>query len=129
VDGPSLRQAIDHLRGCGPGADLHDLAQLLRVPTSQLGAATLVEYFVRMGVQIARALHAAHQAGIVHRDVKPANLLIRRDGRPMLADFGLARGPEQGLTHTAAFAGTPTYAPPEQLRAGDELIDGRADVY
>ena len=82
-----------------------------------------------------RALAAAHHAGIVHRDVKPANLMCARDpaGDPVikLADFGLARVTtlaDAELTFPGAFVGSPSYCSPEQI-AGSAHIDGRADLY
>jgi len=129
VDGVSLRQVVDELRQLGPAAAIADVARLLAVPQHRLGARTLVDFVARIGVEVARALQAAHDHAIVHRDVKPANVLLRRDGRAMLVDFGLARDLDPMASHTHAFAGTPTYASPEQLRAGDDALDGRADVY
>jgi DNA-binding beta-propeller fold protein YncE/predicted Ser/Thr protein kinase len=79
--------------------------------------------------QIAAGLDAAHAAGLVHRDVKPANVLIERDGRAFLGDFGiskLAQADDQ-LTSTGQFVGTVDYVAPEQLEGG--AVDRRADVY
>ncbi len=76
------------------------------------------------------ALGAAHQAGMVHRDVKPENVLITEDGRVKVADFGLARAVEQsnqGLTRTGTLMGTAAYLAPEQIEKG--LADARSDVY
>lgn len=66
-------------------------------------------------LQAGQALEAIHQAGIVHRDVKPSNFMVGKDGRLKLMDFGIARGDEPRLTTTAAFLGTPGYAAPESL--------------
>ena len=70
-------------------------------------------------VTLARAMHAAHQAGIVHRDLKPSNVLFDRDGTPKIVDFGLAKHLEvqHGHTETGQIMGTPSYMAPEQ-RAG-----------
>jgi serine/threonine protein kinase len=82
--------------------------------------------------QIALALDAAHSAGppgLVHRDVKPANILLGANDHAYLADFGLARRENtRGHTRTGVFMGTPDYAAPEQLE-GVRAVDGRADIY
>ena len=85
----------------------------------------------KMGM-VARAVHHAHEHGLVHRDIKPGNIMLLADGRPMLLDFGLARdtsGTEATLTHTGDRVGTPAYMAPEQLRGDVRAIDRRTDVY
>lgn len=85
---------------------------------------TAIDYLT----QIADALHHAHAVGVTHRDLKPANVLIHRDGRVLLADFGLARTTDQeSLTQTGLALGTPGYMAPEQ--AMGDAVDQRADVY
>jgi eukaryotic-like serine/threonine-protein kinase len=78
--------------------------------------------------QVAEALQQAHDAGVVHRDLKPGNVLVEADGTAYVTDFGIARSlGRDGLTRTGAVVGTPEYLSPEQV-AGD-AVDGRSDVY
>ncbi|MEO8024953.1 MAG: ankyrin repeat domain-containing protein [Bryobacteraceae bacterium] len=80
--------------------------------------------------QIADALDYAHRAGVVHRDVKPANILIRDDGRVKVADFGIAKitqGTDSALTAAGTSLGSPAYMSPEQVRA--QQVDGRSDQF
>jgi serine/threonine protein kinase/Tfp pilus assembly protein PilF len=85
---------------------------------------------VRLVADVADALHVAHEAGILHRDVKPQNLILTTDGRLVLTDFGLAKGlSDVTLTRSTDFVGTPLYMSPEQLRIGKSPVDRRSDVY
>lgn len=79
--------------------------------------------------QVARGLGAAHAEGIVHRDVKPGNILFRSDGTPLLSDFGIAKSlaRDADLTATGVFLGSPNYMAPEQAEPGE--IDTRVDIY
>src|SRR6516165_9463760 len=80
--------------------------------------------------QAADALEYAHSLGVVHRDVKPANLLLDDGGRLWITDFGLARfGPDAGLTMSGDLLGTLRYMSPEQALARHGLVDHRTDVY
>lgn len=80
-----------------------------------------------LGIQIGRALAAAHAQKIIHRDVKPANILAAGPGTWKLADFGVAHVPDSSLTMTGQFVGSPAYAPPEALVRGQ--CDAEGDVY
>lgn len=80
--------------------------------------------------EVAGALHYAHGVGVVHRDIKPHNLLMGRDGRLRISDFGLARLAEQpGMTMTGELLGSPLYMSPEQIMGDPSRVDHRTDVY
>lgn len=106
VEGATLRQAID-LHGALPPARAADIA-----------------------AQVADALAAAHARGLVHRDVKPSNVLVQLDGRVKVTDFGIAKAADQAadeLTRAGSVMGTARYLAPEQLEG--QPVDERADVY
>jgi serine/threonine protein kinase len=160
IEGSTLARVIERVRG--GDASLHGQESSMAAVLEALGATaapdgrhstpdrdrpssavrhdrSYIVFITRLGAAIARALGEVHRAGLVHRDVKPSNILLRRDGTPLLSDFGLARDDEATLVTRASmgpsiggggsFAGTAAFAAPEQLRADGGAIDGRADIY
>jgi serine/threonine-protein kinase len=106
VEGKSLRQVLDTQKRLSPELTCH------------------------IGTCVAAALDHAHQAGFVHRDVKPGNIMMTSDGRVLLTDFGIAKGlqsAEADLTSDNIMMGTAKYLSPEQVRG--KKLDGRADLY
>ncbi|MEX2173455.1 MAG: serine/threonine-protein kinase [Pirellulaceae bacterium] len=103
----------------------------------RVAAATWPETVCRLGVQLAQALDHAHAQGILHRDVKPANVLLSADGAPKLADFNISFSSQiEGATPAAYFGGSVAYMSPEQLDACNPNhertpadLDGRSDLY
>src|SRR5256884_6744425 len=109
VDGGTLKQRLDQLQTLGKTMEM---AEARRIFT-----------------QLASALSYAHENGIIHRDVKPVNVLLDRSGRPILSDFGIAKvlAGTKALTRQGAGVGTPEYMSPEQCQGG--AVDARADIY
>ncbi len=139
VRGASLAQVLGQLRGRDPatleGSDLHDALEEACGATPEdtwSYNGTWIEVCSKIGHDIAAALDHAHRAGILHRDVKPSNIMLGLDGRARLFDFGLARTESgdgvQELTRTGAMVGSLQYMAPEQVR-GDSDLDRRTDVY
>ncbi len=121
IEGETLAQWIARRRAAESGVTRDDVAAVLRWTE-----------------EAARALHEAHEAGLVHRDVKPGNVMIERGtdeqgGRAVVLDFGLARPTESAgdatVTQPGALLGTPAYMSPEQILAERFRLDRRTDVY
>ncbi|HEX6482460.1 MAG TPA: serine/threonine-protein kinase [Ktedonobacteraceae bacterium] len=114
VDGGTFKNLLDNLRNSpGTNGAFMDLLEANRIFQ-----------------QLASALAYAHENGIVHRDIKPVNVLMDRAGRPVLSDFGIAKALVENnkvLTRPGAGVGTPEYMSPEQCMGGQ--VDGRADIY
>ena len=149
IDGQPLDQAITQLRGDGgdavsnsttPDSDVTTVRapskgtvgppshSLLTTKTESRG-----KYYhtvARIGIQAAEALHAAHEYGVVHRDIKPSNLLLDKDGKLWITDFGLARcQSDTTLTTPGDLLGTVRYMSPEQALGKSALVDQRTDIY
>lgn len=134
VPGATLAQRIAEARAAG--APLALPTEVISDSGHTTSSATVgVGGFVRAAValveQVARALHVAHEAGFVHRDVKPGNIMVTPEGQAVLLDFGLVRDEESdpGLTLTGQPIGTPAYMSPEQIEANGRRIDRTTDVY
>lgn len=86
---------------------------------------------VSLMVKVARAIHAAHEHGLLHRDIKPGNILIDAEGEPQVTDFGIARkmGLDSDLTVAGQIMGTPYYMSPEQAKGETQSLTAAADVY
>jgi len=98
------------------------LAQRIKANRPSVAEAT------ELAATVAETLHYAHKQGIVHRDIKPGNILLDAGGKPFVADFGLALR-EQDVGKGARFAGTPAYMSPEQARGEGHRVDGRSDIF
>jgi serine/threonine protein kinase len=83
---------------------------------------------VELVATVAEALHHAHKQGLVHRDIKPGNILLDSSGKPFVVDFGLALR-EQDTGEGPCYAGTPAYMSPEQARGEGHRVDGRSDIF
>src|SRR5271157_1808211 len=102
------------------GQDLRSLVKKEGKPTPQRAVEILQ--------QVCLALEAAHSEGVVHRDLKPQNIMIDKQGKVYVMDFGIARSVgSEGMTMTGALVGTPEYVSPEQVKGED--VDGRSDIF
>lgn len=83
----------------------------------------------QLTAEIAETLHQAHLQNLVHRDIKPSNILLDRQGKPWVADFGLAITEEEQQRESRGVMGTLAYMSPEQVTGGSHLVDARTDIY
>jgi tRNA A-37 threonylcarbamoyl transferase component Bud32 len=131
IDGMTLATVIDHLRQtpkpAAPAADT--VAGAASLTHQSVASRAFFRTVAAIGVQAADALEYAHQMGVVHRDIKPGNLLVDRRGNLWVTDFGLARVQSSPtVTAPGDLVGTLRYMSPEQA-AGKPVIDPRGDVY
>jgi tetratricopeptide (TPR) repeat protein len=110
VDGPSLREIIEAKFSSTVEVTVDDVLEALNC-----------------GVQLCDALHATHRQGIIHRDIKPDNIMINSSGVVKITDFGIVHVEEATFTPTGAMIGTPRYMSPEQVQG--KRVDGRSDLY
>lgn len=131
VDGRTLTSLMRALPPHPSADDMNLLRAALGTPTGEGEnfEVSADRHFARLIRDIARATQTVHDNGLLHLDIKPSNVLIRRDGTPLLADFGVTRDLSLELDHTRTFAGTPVYAAPEQLRRDDKNVGPHSDVY
>jgi tetratricopeptide (TPR) repeat protein len=115
-DGPTKFITMDFIEG----VDLkHVIDERGKLPAAE--AAGIIR-------QVCEGLEAAHAVGVVHRDLKPQNIMIEKDGHIVVMDFGIAQsGNSRGVTQTGAFLGTPAYMSPEQAQT--ENLDARSDIF
>lgn len=105
IPGPTLAQRL--------GRDPPDLVESLRIAAA-----------------VARGLHHAHQRGLIHRDIKPQNIVLTREMRPRIIDFGIATALDEGIAHREGrILGTPGYMAPEQALSGTQGVGPAADIY
>ena len=122
VDGGSLSEHLEEIRLSCPEAGPHPGRTDVDRKCKRLASLTAA---------VARAVHHAHQRGILHRDLKPANILLGGEGQPLVADFGLAKRVESpaDLTQSMTIVGTANYMAPEQARGNKKQPTTTADVY
>lgn len=138
IEGQSLAAVIAELRlpsnerpaaDGKPACETTSLVAMLSTERSS-GSGAYYDWVAKMGRQAALALEHAHQTGVVHRDIKPGNLLLDGRGQIWVADFGLAQvAGDTGLTATGELLGTLRYASPEQSLGRRAMVDHRSDIY
>lgn len=129
VQGVTLAQVLAALPARRPWS-ARDLVEASGISALRGRGETYEACVAALLAEVARGLAAAHEIGVVHRDVKPSNILVRTDGRAVVADFGLAKGDaDPALSLTGDQVGTPWYMSPEQAHTIEAAVDHRTDVY
>ncbi len=150
IDEPRLREQYIKEAKNAAKLECHGIVPVYQVGTLSSGRPFVVQRFIDGGslrallnragvldfqqtctmiIDISKAIAKAHAAGLVHRDIKPDNILIDSQGKPWLADFGLAIPENEQRKHRGEKAGTPLYMSPEQLLGRADWLDGRSDIY
>ena len=136
VEGESLSQLLKIERSAASGGSPSSKSTKKQdgADASQVSHRTesRVTQCVRLIRDVARSLHTAHEHNLVHRDMKPGNIMVTEDSRPIILDFGIAHAEDDGdhgLTRTNDVIGTPAYMAPEQVRGNARSVDRRTDVY
>lgn len=141
IEGKSLRDHIDTetevgstttwMTLCDDGPEAADATlKMPQLPTPSTLPAAGIRALLATVEKVALALHAAHEAGVIHRDIKPGNIIVDGEGEPFILDFGLAHldDPSKILTEAGDVLGTPAYMSPEQLE-GSGSVDRRTDIW
>ncbi|MSR62423.1 MAG: serine/threonine protein kinase [Planctomycetes bacterium] len=131
IEGPSLARVLEAL---GPAAarrfSAEELAHAAGIAALAARERTLEQALAALLQPVAEALASAHEQGVVHRDVKPSNILLRKDGTAVVVDFGLAKSDgDPALSITGDTLGTPYYMSPEQAWLAGVAVDHRTDIY
>jgi serine/threonine-protein kinase len=136
MEGRSLGDLLDEIElDCdpAPGECWMTKLDLCGVPPASGRPSSVADAYARriaaLFAPVARALAVASEAGLVHRDLKPDNILLRADGRAVVTDFGLAKLVGDDITATMAVLGTPAYMSPEQAAGRSKRVDARSDIY
>ena len=128
VAGAALDAVLKRLRADGRTASVFFAA--IGSPTTVSSSVRFLDLVVDLVARVGDALQHAHERGVIHRDVKPSNILVRSDGNPVLTDFGLSLIDDGGdLTRAGELAGTPSYLSPEQALGTRVDLDARTDVF
>ncbi len=136
LPGPTLSELVREIVATGekpPGARANEVLDRHDLPPSPVEGERAELAFARRVAAalagVADALSRMHENGVLHRDVKPSNLMLDENTRLLVTDFGIARTSDQRLTRTDQSLGTPAYMSPEQIARREQPLDGRTDVY
>ncbi len=133
VEGRNLAQVFVEMARVEPDPSkwtAEHLCASAGIATAPFVNLTYHQALAKLLAPIARAVGVAHEIGLVHRDVKPSNILVHKDGRALMADFGLAKGDgDPALSMSGEPVGTPYYMSPEQATLATSPVDRRTDVY